>query len=419
MRGRVLSDSAADSRADVFIALEQLYGARNYAPLPVVLAQGDGAWLVDVEGVRYLDMMGAYSAVSLGHRHPRVVAAARHQLDRLCVTSRAFFTDVLGPFMRELAAITGLEAALPTNTGAEAVETAIKALRRHGYRRLGIPANRAEIIVAEENFHGRTTTIIGFSSSASYRNDFGPFAPGFVCVPFGDAPALEAAIGPHTCGVLIEPIQGEAGIVVPPAGYLANLREICTRRRIPLVFDEIQSGLGRTGRMFCFQHEGARPDGLLVGKALGGGIVPISAFVATRELMDVFEPGSHGSTFGGNPFACAIAAETIRVLVEEGLVERSCALGEILRAQLSRIRHPAIREVRGRGLWVGVDLNPAIATAATVCHAMARRGVLTRDTHQTVIRFAPPFVVTSDELAFAVDVFADALDECAPQSQAA
>jgi ornithine--oxo-acid transaminase len=405
------NDHAPHASSATLIELERLHGAPNYQSMPVVIARGEGVWLFDVEGRRYLDMLSAYSAVSLGHHHPRIVEAARRQLDKIGVVSRAFHSDQLGPLLQEVTRLTGLDAMLPMNTGAEAVETAIKALRRHASRHRDVPEGQAEIIVAAGNFHGRTTTIVGFSSEADYRAGFGPFAPGFVSVPFGDAQAVERAISPNTAGVLVEPIQGEAGIIVPPPGYLASLRDICTRKNVPLVFDEVQSGLGRTGRMFCFEHEDARPDGLILGKALGGGLVPISAFVARRALIDVFDPGSHGSTFGGNPFAAAIAHETLRVLIEEELVERSGVLGDELLLSLSAIQHPAIVDVRGKGLWVGVELNPAFASGEAVCLAMMRRGVLTKEVHASVIRFAPPFVITSEEIAMAVDVFRQALDD--------
>jgi ornithine--oxo-acid transaminase len=395
------------------IAREARFGARNYAPLPVVLASGAGAHLFDTGGKRYIDMMSAYSAASFGHLHPRLVHAMKRQLDRLDVVSRAYHTDNLGPLCEELAALPGLDACLPMNTGAEAVETAIKAARRYGYDWLSIPAGRAEIIVAAGNFHGRTTSIIGFSSEASYRRGFGPFAPGFVTVPFGDAGTLEAAISPFTAAVLIEPIQGEAGIVVPPEGYLASLRRICDRHGILLIFDEVQSGFGRTGRNFCFEHENARPDGLILGKALGGGLLPVSAFVARRALMDVFDPGSHGSTFGGNPLAAAVAREAIEVLQDEDLALRSHVLGKTLLGALSCIGHPAIVEVRGKGLWAGVELDPERARAKDVCLAMMRRGVLTKETHESVVRFAPPLVIEEADLLAAVEVFHDALEETA------
>jgi ornithine--oxo-acid transaminase len=313
--------------------------------------------------------------------------------------------------LEELVTISGLDAALPMNTGAEAVETAIKAVRRHAYMCRGIPDERAEIIVARGNFHGRTTTIVGFSSEQSYREGFGPFAPGFIEVPFGDARAVEAAIGANTAALLIEPIQGEAGVVVPPDGYLEELRAICDRTGIMLVFDEIQSGLGRTGRMFCFQHEDARPDGLLLGKALGGGLLPVSAFVARRELMDVFDPGSHGSTFGGNPLAAAVAYEALRVLVDEGLIERSRTLGAYLLDSLSALKHPAIVEVRGKGLWAGLELDPQLAPARAVVLAMMRRGVLSKETHGSVVRFAPPLIIERQEIDLAVETVSRAISD--------
>ncbi|MGO9133185.1 MAG: ornithine--oxo-acid transaminase [Methylovirgula sp.] len=402
------------SAADL-IAQEDRFGAKNYAPLPVVLSHGQGVHLFDVDGKRYLDMMSAYSAASFGHLHPRLVAALQRQLGRLDLVSRAYHTDSLGPFCADLAELAGLDACLPMNTGAEAVETAIKAARRYGYDRRGIAADKAEIIVAENNFHGRTTTIISFSSDPSYRHGFGPFTPGFVSVPFGNARAVEAAITQNTAAVLVEPIQGEAGIIVPPEGYLAELRRICSARGVLLIFDEVQSGFGRTGRMFAFEHEDAKPDGLIVGKALGGALLPVSAFVARREVMDVFGPGSHGSTFGGNPLAAAVAREAMQVLKDEHLVERSATLGEILREGLASLGHPAIHSVRGKGLWVGVELDPQHMTAKDVCLAMARRGVLTKETHASVIRFAPPLTIEEADVRSAIDIFAAALKECSVQ----
>jgi ornithine--oxo-acid transaminase len=395
------------------IAREARFGARNYAPFPVVITRGAGAYLFDAAGKRYIDMMSAYSAASFGHLHPRLVDALKRQLGRLDLVSRAYHSDNLGLFCEELAALTGLEACLPMNTGAEGAETAIKAARRYGYDRLSIPEGKAEIVVAANNFHGRTAMLIGFSSEPAYKRGFGPFAPGFVTVPFGDAAAAEAAITPFTAAVFVEPIQGEAGIIVPPEGYLARLREICTRRKILLIFDEVQSGFGRTGRNFCFEHENAKPDGLVLGKALGGGLIPVSAFVATRGVMDVFDPGSHGSTFGGNPLAIAVAREAIRVLQDEDLALRSRVLGRILLDALSSIDHPAIAQVRGKGLWAGVELDPARVNAKEVCIAMMRRGVLTKETHETVIRFAPPLVIEEADLLRAVDVFHDALEDAA------
>lgn len=393
--------------------LEERYGAGNYHPLPVVLTGGQGVWLTDVGGRRYLDMMSAYSAVSHGHRHPRIVAAARRQIDRLDVVSRAFHNDQLGPFLEELCALAGMDRALPMNTGAEAVETAIKASRRYAHEVRGVADGAQAIIVAANNFHGRTTTIIGFSSDPESRDGFGPFTPGFVTVPFGDATAAAAAITPNTAAILVEPIQGEAGIRIPPAGYLRQLREICDRTGVLLILDEVQSGLGRTGRIFCFEHESIRPDGLIVGKALGGGLVPVSAFLAGEEVMAVFRPGSHGSTFGGNPLAAAVGRAAIRVLIDERLAERSAELGAYLLAALGRVGHPAVKEIRGRGLWVGVELDPAQADARKVCEAMMRRGVLAKETHTTVVRFAPPLVIERAEIDVAVTAFAEALTEVA------
>jgi len=402
----------AASLEDV-MAWESRFGATNYAPLPVVLAGGAGAYLFDTSGRRYIDMMSAYSAANFGHLHPRLVETVKRQLARLDIVSRAYYCDNLGRFCQELANLTGLEACLPMNSGAEAVETAIKAARRYGCDQLLIPEGKAEIIVAEGNFHGRTTTIIGFSSEESYKRGFGPFAPGFVSVPYGDAAAVEAAITNLTAAVLVEPIQGEAGVIVPPEGYLADLRRLCDRHNVLLLFDEVQSGFGRTGRNFCFEHENAQPDGLILGKALGGGLVPVSAFVAKRTLMDVFDPGSHGSTFGGNPIAAAAGREAIAILVEEDLALRSQVLGKTLVRALSSSSHPAIVAVRGKGLWAGVELHPAQVSARAVCLAMLRRGVLTKETHNTVIRFAPPLIIDEADLVQAIEVFHDALAEAA------
>ncbi|PNG26544.1 ornithine--oxo-acid transaminase [Methylocella silvestris] len=392
---------------------EHLFGARNYAPLPVVLSHGRGAHVFDVDGHRYIDMMSAYSAASFGHLHPRLVQAMRDQLERLDIVSRAFHSDNLGAFYQELAQFAGLDACLVMNTGAEAVETAIKAARRYAYDELAIPADKAEIIVANGNFHGRTTTIVGFSDDPDSKRGFGPFAPGFASVPFGDAEAVELAINRCTAAVLVEPIQGEGGVIVPPEGYHANLRRICDRHGILLLFDEVQSGFGRTGRNFCFQHEGAVPDGLIVGKALGGGLMPVSAFIARRALMDVFTPGSHGSTFGGNPLAAAVGRAAIALMREEQLAERSRALGEVLLDAMSRVRHPAIIALRGKGLWAGIELDPCQAKAKDVCLAMMRRGVLAKETHESVLRFAPPLVIEERDLLQAVNAFGEALDEVA------
>ncbi|HRK57257.1 MAG TPA: ornithine--oxo-acid transaminase [Burkholderiaceae bacterium] len=395
------------------IAREQAHAARNYQPLPVVLESGRGVWLTDVEGKRYLDMMSAYSAVSHGHAHPRLLRALNVQAQKLAVTSRAYHTAVLGPFVDKLAKLTGLDRVLPASGGAESVETAIKAARRWGYRVKGIAPGQAQIAVARGNFHGRSTTIVGFSTEASYREGFGPFAPGFAHFDFGDVDSLAAIMNANTCAVLIEPIQGEAGIIVPPAGFLRKVRALCDAQHVLLIVDEIQSGLARTGRWFACEHEDVQPDGLILGKALGGGLLPVSAMVGRAELMDVFDPGSHGSTFGGNPLAAAVALEALQVIEDEGLVERSAELGAHLRARLAGIQSPLIKEVRGLGLWVGVELHADRVSARAVAEAMARRGVLSKETHGTVIRFAPPLVIERDALDWGVEVFAEALSECA------
>jgi ornithine--oxo-acid transaminase len=377
---------------------EQAVCAQNYAPLPIMLSHGEGVWLTDTAGVRRLDMMSGYSAVSLGHGHPRILKVLSEQARKLAVTSRAFHTEPLGPFLAKLCEVSGQEMALPMNTGAEAVETAIKAARRWGHRVKRIPEGAAEIIVAAGNFHGRTTTIVGFSSEESYRDGFGPFAPGFVTVPFGDAAAMAAAITPNTAAILIEPIQGEAGIVVPPPGYLRALRALCDRHKILLILDEVQSGLGRTGRWFAHQHEGIRADGLIVGKALGGGVYPVSAFLSSRAVMSLFEPGSHGSTFGGNALAAAIGLEALTVIEEERLVERSAEQGAYMKARLEAMTGRLARSVRGLGLWVGVEIDPRAASAKALVKTLAGAGVLTKETHETVIRFAPPLTITRAEL---------------------
>jgi ornithine--oxo-acid transaminase len=358
-------------------------------------------------------MMGAYSAASHGHCHPGIVAALTAQANKLAVPSRAYYGDNLGAFLKELCDLTGLDAALPMNTGAEAVETAIKAARRYGYRVKGIAHDRAEIVVADGNFHGRTTTIVGFSSEDSYRDGFGPFAPGFRSVPFGDLAAMEQAIRPETAAVLIEPIQGEAGIIVPPAGYLAGVRRLCDAHGVALILDEVQSGLGRTGAWFAFEHEGIRPDGLVLGKALGGGVLPVSAFVGRRELMDVFTPGSHGSTFGGNPLAAAVGLAALRIMRDEGLVERSRELGAHMIKRLRAMRSPAIKDVRGRGLWAGVDIDSRFASARTACERLMAKGVLSKETHDTVVRLAPPLVIARHDLDEALDRLEEVVSDLA------
>jgi ornithine--oxo-acid transaminase len=390
-----------------FIDRELRFGARNYLPVPVVVDHALDCLVWDVEGREYIDMMGAYSAVSHGHLHPRLVAAAHRQLERVAVTSRAYHGTTLGPFLQKLCAVSGFERALPMNTGAEAVETAIKCARRWGYRTKGIADGRAEILVARGNFHGRTTTIVGFSSEPEYREGFGPFAPGFVHFDFGDMASVRAAATADTCAVLIEPIQGEAGVIVPPAGFFAELRAWCERHQILLIMDEVQSGLGRTGRWFAFEHEGIRPDALVLGKALGGGLLPVSAFLADAAVMDVFNPGSHGSTFGGNALAAAVALEGLQVIEDEDLVARSAALGAHLLERLRGVMQESgglIRDVRGRGLWVGVDVAPERASARELVERLAAGGVLSKETHETVIRFAPPLTITRELIDRAVDV---------------
>jgi ornithine--oxo-acid transaminase len=385
------------------IEMTETYSAHNYKPLPIVIAHAEGAWVTDPEGKRYLDFLAAYSAMNHGHRHPRIVRAAMRQLERCTLTSRAFYNDEFGPFCKELAEFCGMEMVLAMNTGAEAVETAVKLARKWGYRVKNVPRGRAEIIVCANNFHGRTVTVISFSTEELYKADFGPFTPGFTVVPYGDAAAFEKAITPDTVAWLVEPIQGEAGVVVPPDGYLSCCAEICRKNKVLVMFDEIQTGFGRTGKRFCYEHEaGLKPDVLIVGKALGGGVLPISAVVASREVLGLFRPGEHGSTFGGNPLACAVARESLRVLVEEGLVERSARLGQKLLAELRAIRHPLIQEVRGKGLFVGLHLKKEAGGARAYCERLKEDGMLCKETHDDVIRFAPPLVIEERDLDLAV-----------------
>jgi ornithine--oxo-acid transaminase len=384
---------------DELIAREDAWGAHNYHPLDLVIDHAEGAWVTDVEGKRYLDCLSAYSAVNQGHCHPRILATLVQQASRVTLTSRAFRNDQLGPFCEELAQLCGMEMVLPMNTGAEAVETAIKAARRWGYRTKGIPDGQATIIAFENNFHGRTTTIVGFSSEPAYKADFGPFAPGFVLVPFGDIEAVRAAMTAHTCAVLIEPIQCEAGVLMPPDGFLAELSALCTANRVLLIADEIQTALGRTGTMFACDHDGVTPDMYVLGKALSGGFYPVSAVVSRREVLGVFGPGSHGSTFGGNPLGCAVARTALRVLQDEHLVERSAEHGAWFLEQVRTLRHPAIKAVRGRGLMIAIELHEK---ARPYCEALKAHGMLCKETHDTVIRLSPPLVVSREELAWAV-----------------
>ena len=388
--------------------LEQRYSARNYHPLPVELARGEGIHLWDTRGRRYIDMMSAYSAVSFGHSRPELVAALTAQAGRLAVTSRAFHTDRLGPFLERLCQVTGMDRALPMNTGAEAVETAIKAARKWAYQVKHVPHDRAEIIVCNGNFAGRTTTIVGFSTEAQYREGFGPFAPGFRHVPFGDPGALEAAINADTAAFIVEPVQGEAGIIVPPAGYLAACAEICRRHRVLLICDEVQTGLGRTGRVLACQHDDVRPDGITLGKALGGGLLPVSAFVGRAELMDVFNPGDHGSTFGGNPLAATVGLAALDLLLSERLAENAAAMGDRLMRGLTAIDCPLVTDVRGKGLLIGVEFDPARISARAVCERLVEAGILSKDTHDTVVRFAPPLTINAQQIDEALGLIAGA-----------
>lgn len=395
------ADSAAVPRSAAdFIALEDEWGAHNYHPLDIVIDRASGSWVYDVDGNRYLDCLSAYSAVNQGHCHPRILATMIEQAHRVTLTSRAFRNEQLPLFCAELAALCGMEMVLPMNSGAEAVETAIKAARRWGYERKGIPDGQAEIVVFENNFHGRTTTIIGFSSEPAYRAGFGPFTPGFRLIRYGDIAALREAITPNTCAVLMEPIQCEAGILIPPDGFLAQTRKLCDDANVLLIADEIQTGLGRTGRMFACDHEDVVPDMYVLGKALSGGYYPVSAVVSRREILGVFEPGSHGSTFGGNPLACAVARTALDVLGEEHLVERSAELGEWFKGEVAKIRHRDIASVRGRGLMVGIELR---VPARGYCEALMRRGMLCKETHEYVIRLSPPLVTGRADLEWALE----------------
>jgi ornithine--oxo-acid transaminase len=385
--------------ADELIETEDRSGAHNYRPLDVVIERGSGVWVYDVEGRRYLDCLSAYSALNQGHCHPRILAALQHQAARISLTSRAFRNDQLPRFVEELAHLCEMEMVLPMNTGAEAVETAIKAARRWGYVCKGIPPGQAQIIVCENNFHGRTTTITGFSSEPLYRDGFGPFTPGFVTIPFGDAEALEEAITPNTCAFLFEPIQCEAGILIPRDGFLRDAADICRRRQVLLAADEIQTGLGRTGRMFACQDEGVQPNIYILGKALSGGMYPVSAVVSSREILGVFRPGSHGSTYGGNPLACAVARAALRVIEDERLADRSAELGAWMLYEMRKICHPHIREIRGRGLLIGIEL---LVPARPYCERLKDLGLLCKETHDNVIRLAPPLIISQEDLAWTV-----------------
>ncbi len=401
------------SKTEHHAHLVHQYSPHNYHPLPVVIAEGEGAWVTDVEGKRYLDCLAGYSALNFGHRHPALIAAAHRQLDRITLTSRAFGSDQLGPFCAALSGLLGKQMILPMNTGAEAVESGLKVARKWGYEVKGVPAERAQILVMEDNFHGRTTTIVGFSTDPDSRGNFGPFTPGFVVVPYGDAAALEAAITPETVAVLIEPIQGEAGVVIPPRDFLPAVRAICDRHRALFIADEVQSGLGRTGHLLATRASGVDADVYLLGKALGGGILPLSAVVADADVLGVLQPGQHGSTFGGNPLACAVGRAVIELLAEGGLLERARAMGEVLRGQLEPLVGEGLEAVRTFGLWAGVDVDPKLATGREVSEALARRGVLVKDTHGSTIRLSPPLVIDEAELAMATGALRDVLGELA------
>ena len=386
-----------------YIKLENEYGATNYKPLDVVLTRGKGIWVWDVEGNRYMDCLSAYSAVNQGHCHPRIAAIMREQADKLTLTSRAFRNDQLGPFYSELCELTHSHTALPMNSGAEAVESCIKAVRKWGYQAKKVPDGQAEIIVCENNFHGRTVTIVGFSTEPQYRDGYAPFTPGFKIIPFGDAQALEKAITQNTVAFLVEPIQCEAGVIVPPAGYLKEVRRICTQHDVILMTDEIQTGLGRTGRLLDEEYEGIEADLTVIGKALSGGFYPVSAVLSNKEVLGGFQPGDHGSTFGGNPLACAVARMALKVLVEEGMVENSARMGEYLMSQLRQISSPYIREVRGRGLLIGMELHKEAGGARRFCQALMSEGILCKETHENVIRFAPPLIIQKDDIDWALE----------------
>jgi ornithine--oxo-acid transaminase len=407
---RRLEPSTVSSTAE-HVHLAEAFMAHNYHPLPVVIAEAQGAWMTDVEGRRYLDCLAGYSALNFGHGHPALLAAAHDQLARLTLTSRAFHNDRLGPFCRDLAALAGMDLVLPMNTGAEAVETAIKVARKWGYEVKGVPADQANIIVAADNFHGRTTTIVSFSTDEVARAGFGPFTPGFTIVPYGDAAALRAAVTPHTVAVLIEPVQGEAGVIVPPPDYLPAVRELCTQQNVLFIADEIQSGLGRTGTTFACELDGVVPDMYILGKALGGGIVPVSAVVSSREILGVIQPGNHGSTFGGNPLAAAVGQAVVRLLATGEYQERAKILGEQLRVRLEALIGTGVVAVRTRGLWAGVDLNPDLVTGRKMCERLLAKGVLVKDTHGSTVRVAPPIVIEESDLDWMVDQFAAVLWE--------
>ncbi|MFK5925896.1 MAG: ornithine--oxo-acid transaminase [Desulfuromusa sp.] len=395
-----------------YVGLEDQYGAHNYKPLDVVLSRGKGVWVWDVDGNKYLDCLAAYSAVNQGHCHPKIMQAMISQAEKLTLTSRAFRNDQLGPFYKELCELTNSHKVLPMNSGAEAVETAIKTVRKWGYTVKGVPEDKAEIIVCDNNFHGRTISIVSFSTDENARAGFGPFTPGFKCVPFGDAAAFEAAITENTVAFLVEPIQGEAGVMIPPEGYLKKVREICDRRNVVLILDEIQTGLGRTGKLLAEEYEGIEADLTIIGKALSGGFYPVSAVLSNTEVMNVLQPGEHGSTFGGNPLACAVARAALQVLFNENLIENSYVQGKYFLDELKKISHPHIKEVRGRGLMLAIEFHPEIGGARSYCYKLKEQGILAKDTHENIVRFAPPLVIKREE----VDQILDAINKGLPAS---
>ena len=392
-----------------FIDKELDFGPDNYKPIPVVLSKAKGVWVWDVDNNKYLDMMSAYSAVSHGHSHPELLKVLHEQSSRLALTSRAFYTDILGSFLETITSLSNFDMALPMNSGAEAVETAIKAARRWGYRSKNIKSGKAEIIVADGNFHGRTTTIISFSSSHNSKEDFGPLTPGFISVEFGSAKAIGEMINENTAAVLIEPIQGEGGIIVPPENYLPEVRELCTKNNVLMILDEVQSGLGRTGKMFAFEHSNIQPDGLILGKALGGGFMPVSCFLSSSEVMQWLTPGSHGSTFGGNPLAAAIGKRALELLEEENLIENSRVLGEYFKNALINMKSEIILDVRGKGLWIGVEIDSNYISGKELSNLLLKKGILSKETHETVIRFAPPLVITKNEIDWAINIIKETL----------
>ncbi len=401
-----MSSAPASRDPQFYLDLDDTWCTHNYHPLPVVISEADGAWVTDVTGKRYLDMLAGYSALNFGHSHPALLAAAKAQLDRVTLTSRAFHSDQLGLFCKELAELTGTEMVLPMNSGAEAVEAALKVARKWAYRIKGVPENQAQIITAGGNFHGRTISIISFSDDPVASADYGPYTPGFIGVKYGDLEALTSAITPNTAAILLEPIQGEAGVLVPPPGYLAEVRRLCDEHNVLFIADEIQSGLGRTGALLALDHEGVRADLYALGKALGGGIMPVSAVVGRRAVLGVLQPGQHGSTFGGNPLACAIGRAVIKLLATGEMQSRATELGEHLHSRLTALVGHGVADVHGRGLWAGVELSPEVGSGRAISEEMARRGVLIKETHETTLRFAPPLVITRDELDLAVDTLA-------------